>query len=188
MSQATPPRFDAEPPKRGWFGRNWLWFVPTVVILPILLCGGCIAGIFFSVLGFIKGSDAYKLALERVQQSAEVQAQLGQPIEDATVFPVGNIEVNNGEGEAVLFFSIKGSKGGATVVAEGDATGGVWHFDKLVVTCDADGTEIDLSDEHVPSADDAPAFAPEADDTDGDEGATVEAADSPAPELEIKVE
>lgn len=188
MSQGNAPRFDAEPRKRGWFGRNWLWFVPTVVILPILVCGGCFAGIAFSVFGVIKGSDAYQLALERVQQSADVQAQLGQPIEDATVFPFGNIKFNGGESEAALFFSVKGPNGGANVVVEGETTGGAWHFDKLVVTCDSDGTQIDLSDEHVPSADDAPAFAPEADDSEGDEAESEEKKSGPAPALEINVE
>ncbi len=188
MSQANPPRFDAEPPKRGWFGRNWLWFVPTVIVLPILLCAGCFGGIFFSVVAAIKGSDAYKLALERVQQSPDVQAQLGEPITDATVLPMGNIQFTNGEGTADMFFSVKGPKGSANVVVEAETTAGAWHFDKLEVTCDADGTKIDLSEEHVPNADDAPAFAPDADEAAAESGNAEESEEGPAPPLEINVE
>jgi len=185
MSQVPPPRFDAEPPKRGWFGRNWLWFVPTVIVLPILLCAGCFGGLFFIGVAALKGNPAYQQALKRVQDNPEVQAQLGQPIDDATVLPQGQFNLENGEGTAKFFFSVKGPKGSANVIAEAETTDGNWHYDKLELTCDADGTKIDLSEAHVPNADDAPAFAPDADEAAAAEGTDD---DSPAPALEINVE
>jgi hypothetical protein len=188
MSQADPARFNPEPPKRGWFGRNWLWFVPTIIILPILLCGGCFGVIFFAAFSAIKGSDAYKLALERVQQSPEVQAQLGEPITDATTFPSGSVRSMNGEGSAIIYMRVAGPKGSANVVVEAETSGGAWHFDKLEVTTDADGTKIDLGDEHVPSEDDAPAFEPGGN-TDAEvEDTGEEAAEKPSPPLEINLE
>lgn len=188
MSQANPARFDPEPPKRGWFRRNWLWFVPMIIIGPFLLCAGCGGLIAFTVISAIKGSDAYKLALERVQQSPDVQAQLGEPITDATPFPTGNVSSSNGEGSALIFMRVAGPKGAANVVIEAEETGHVWHFDKLEVTVDADGARIDLSDEHVPSADDAPAFAPPAEFDAAAEQAESDGADRPAPPLQINVD
>jgi hypothetical protein len=159
MSQADPTRFEAEPPRRGWFGRNWLWFVPTLLGIPILLCGGCIGGSVLMLINAIKGSEVYKVALERVQQSPEVQAKLGQPIEDATVLPSGNINLDNDEGKAHLMFSVKGPSGTADVDLEAMIVGDQWHYEKYMVTC-SDGSTIDLSDEPVVLEDDAPVFDP----------------------------
>ena len=68
---SMPPAY-AAPPRKGWFGRNWLWFVPTIVLLPICLCGGmCVVVPYFAMRG-LSESGAYKLALDTVQQNAEV--------------------------------------------------------------------------------------------------------------------
>lgn len=186
MSQLDQARFDAEPPKRGWFRRNWLWFVPTIILLPIFLCGGCFATIFYAVVSGIKGSGAYQTALERVQQSPEVQAAIGQPITDTTVFPTGNIQTTNNEGTAKLLFSVAGPNGTANVDLNAILVDGTWHYEKLDVTC-SDGSTIDLSDEPVVLEGDAPVFgdeAPEAEEAPAED----ERPKRPAPELNIDIE
>lgn len=186
MSQLDQARFDAEPPKRGWFRRNWLWLVPTIILVPILLCGGCVATIFYSTVALIKGSGAYQTALERVQQSPEVQAAIGQPITDTTVLPFGNVNTTNNEGKADLLFSVAGPNGTANVTIDAILVDGQWHYDTLQVQC-SDGSTIDLSDEPVVLEGDAPVFgdeAPEAEEAPAED----ERPKRPAPELNIDIE
>lgn len=161
MSQAEHARFEAEPPRRGWFGRNWLWFVPTIILLPLLLCGGCVGGVIVFGLRAVKDTDVYKGALQRVQDSAEVQAAVGQPIEDSTAFPSSEYKYENGVQTSTVRFSVQGPKGTAEVEASAVLAGDKWHYERFIVTC-SDGTSIDLSDEPVALEGDAPAFGEEA--------------------------
>src|SRR5690349_17082354 len=127
MSQADHARFEAEPPRRGWFGRNWLWFVPTLIGIPILLCGGCFGGLFYVGLRAIKDMPTYKGAVARVQESPEVQAKLGQPIEDATVLPSSEFNFRNGQQSVTQRFSVKGPTGTADVESHAIELANAWH-------------------------------------------------------------
>lgn len=186
MSQADA-RFDAEPPPRGWFGRNWLWFVPTVIILPILLCGGCIGGSLLLYLNTVKSSQPYQQALARIRENAELKEKLGEPIEEATAFPNAQWSLDNNRESAKIQFSVKGPKSDGNVEVEAVAVDGSWSFEKLEVALQ-DGTSVDLSDEHVPGEDDAPAFAPSGEEPAENQESTEEPADAPPPALDIKVQ
>lgn len=161
MSQADHARFEVEPPRRGWFARNWLWFVPTVIIIPLLLCGGCIGGLLYIGLGAVKDTDVYKGALKRVQDSPDVQAKLGQPIEDSTALPSSEFHFDNGTQTSTVRFSVKGPSGSADVEAGAVLVGDKWHYERLIVT-NSDGTTIDVSDAPVALEGDAPVFGDDA--------------------------
>src|SRR5712692_6439918 len=67
--------------KPDWFGRNWRWLVPGVLLLPVLTLGGFGGCLFFGIQYGFKSSDVYKNALGRVQTDQTVTAALGSPIE-----------------------------------------------------------------------------------------------------------
>lgn len=168
---SVPPGY-ASAPKKGWFGRNWLWFVPTVVLLPICLCGGlCFGGAFFAFQG-LKSSEAYKMALEATQQNAEVQAAIGEPIEE-TLVPAGAVNTSATEGgHAALVFRVTGPKGAAVVETESTRAPGSekWEMTRLVVrpengevivivgdeeAAPLDEVEIDFQEAEMPAEDQA---------------------------------
>ena len=62
MSQPFPPM---PAPPRNWWQRNWKWFVPTGCLTMLVLLGCFITFILFVVMGALKSSDAYKMAVER---------------------------------------------------------------------------------------------------------------------------
>jgi hypothetical protein len=71
---------NSQKPRRGWFRRNWLWFVPTLLLAMMLLC---VVGFF----GFIEcnactlcNSDLYKKAMQKVMADTKVQNAVGQPL------------------------------------------------------------------------------------------------------------
>jgi len=139
----------AQPPRKGWWGRHWMWVVLVGCLAPIVLCGGCFATIFFGVFGAIKSSDVYQEALAKARASDEVQAALGQPIE-AGFFVTGSIEVSGATGNADLAIPISGPNGSATVYAVANRSAGRWSFTTLEVEVQGAASRIDLMSETDP--------------------------------------
>lgn len=61
--------------RRSWFDRNWKWTVPLAVVCAIALG----AGLFASILGFMKHSSPYQEALQRAESDPRVTARMGGP-------------------------------------------------------------------------------------------------------------
>lgn len=156
----NPDTFTAEPPQRGWFARNWLWFIPLVIVLPILICAGCCTGVLAVVGIGMKSSEPYAQALAAVQEDPQVREAIGEPIEDATWFPTGEINFVNDQGEARFDFDVKGPKGRAHVRTESRMIDGVWSMVELIVTIDATGERIGLDAPEAEGVDDAPLWEP----------------------------
>lgn len=116
-------------------------------------CGGClgllviaaIAGFFLfsTVVKTMKGSDAYKEALQRAQASPAVQEALGTPIED-TFFVGGSISIDNGNGEAHFAAPLKGSKAQGVLNVNATKSGGSWQFHTLNVLVPTTNQVIEL--------------------------------------------
>ena len=130
-------------PRKGWWGRNWKWFVPTGCLTLLLVVGGCIAGLVGFVFSLIKSSDAYKDALAAAQASPAVQKALGTPIE-AGLLVMGNIHVSGTSGNADLTIPISGPKGEATIYAVATKSAGKWTFDRLEVAIEDSDERLDL--------------------------------------------
>ncbi len=160
QSQVQPATYAAEPPQRGWFARNWLWFVPLVILLPILICAGCCTGMLLFGTGALKATEPYQAALAAVQNDPQVQEALGTPIEDATWIPVGEFNMGDGHGDARFDFKVKGPKGTAHVRTESRIIGDQWSMVELIVTIDATGERIVLGLPDDEGDDDAPLWEP----------------------------
>lgn len=119
--------------EKTWWSRNWKWVVPVgcgVPVLILLVCGGLLFGIFYWVMGLIKGSDAYTDSLQMVQQNALVQAELGTPIEPG-YWVMGEINLTNNSGDADISYSVSGPQGEGTVYVVAEKAAGQWDF-KLI--------------------------------------------------------
>jgi hypothetical protein len=136
---ATPP---AEP-RKGWFGRNWKWFVPGGCLTIIVLIAAVIGGILFIVEGSIKTSGAYTQALAQAQANPQVAEKIGRPIKGGW-FVSGNINTNGDSGDADISFPISGSIGKGKVYAVAKKSVGIWQFDTLQVEVDGQADRIDL--------------------------------------------
>ena len=150
----TPPPATPAPtpvPRRGWWSRNWFWFVPTGCLSLLALFALFIGGIVFMVFGAMKHSDVYKDALARAKRNSEVRRALGSRIHDG-MFPSGKTNVEGGSGEADLTITISGSKGKGTLYVVAKKTAGQWHYTTLSVKT-AGGDEIDLNATSEPSND-----------------------------------
>src|SRR5258707_14508499 len=70
-----PPPTDQRP---RWFSRNWKWFIPTVILVPILAIALFVVRILSFVCGMITCSEPYHHAVAAVSHDARVTAQLGE--------------------------------------------------------------------------------------------------------------
>jgi len=129
--------------QKSWIGRNWLWFVPVVVLAPVLTCVGLVTVIGALVFGMIKGSDPYQDSLRAAQQSVALQAELGTPIE-AGFFVFGELNLNNSSGDVDISYTVSGPSGDATVYVVGTKSGGQWTYQMIDAEVDATGRRIDL--------------------------------------------
>lgn len=131
----NPPYETPAPPRKNWFGRNWWWFLPTVIGVPVALIVGFIGGIFFLVNTMMTSSQAYIDAMTVARQSNIVQTTLGTPIEDGW-FTTGNINTSglgaNSTGHASLAIPISGPKGKGTLYLDATKSAGQWTIHELV--------------------------------------------------------
>jgi hypothetical protein len=133
-------------PRKGWFGRNWKWFVPSGCMTIIVLIAVFVGGILAVVEGSVKRSDAYIQALARVQADPQVSDKIGRPIEPGW-FISGSVNVNGDSGDANLSIPISGPKGKGKIYVEAKKSAGLWQFETLQVEVEGQPGRIDLLQE-----------------------------------------
>ena len=138
--QYTPPQPGQPAPQKS-SGCLKIFLIGCSVI--IVLGIAAIAAIVFFVFGAIKKSDVYKQALSKVRGDQRVAAVLGDPIEPG-FWVSGNVNFNNGKGNADFKFPVKGPKAKATVHAVASTEGQGWDFSTLDVTPDNGSPPINV--------------------------------------------
>lgn len=102
------------------------------------------AGFFYFVMNIIKSTDVYADSLKKAQNSAEVQAALGQPIEAGWMMQ-GSVNVDNGAGNADFSIPLSGPKGEGTLIVKAErAPGSAWQYKALEVQITGSDQKIDL--------------------------------------------
>jgi hypothetical protein len=132
-------------PPRGWWSRNWKWFVPTGCFSLVLIFVGCIFAFVIVTLvpGSFRNTDVYRQAMAKATSNPEVVAQLGTPIKVST-FLSGSVTSADGSGEANMTIPISGPKGKGNIYLEARKFGGEWTFQRLVVAIDGRQERINL--------------------------------------------
>jgi hypothetical protein len=131
------------PPKqRGWWSRNWLWFVPTVLLSCVVLCCGCLGGIGY---WFFKSfpTEVLQMAMAKIEADEGLQEELGKPI---TLDMTKTMSFRKEPQEADIHWNIVGPKGQARAHATARKEGDRWDLVVLEVTL-ASGKKISISQE-----------------------------------------
>lgn len=100
-------------------------------------------GLFFAITASFKSSEAFKMAVTKLESNQEAAQLLGKPI--STGFPMGSIEVSGPSGSAKLSFSVEGAKGKGTVYMDAVKELGQWKTNQIVLEEDGTGRRIDLN-------------------------------------------
>ena len=121
-----------QPEKKGWWSRNWKWFVPVGCLSMLAVGAVVIVLIVTLVFGALKSSDVYKQALTKATANPTVISELGEPIEAGWMVS-GSISVTGSSGEADISIPISGPRKSATIYAVGQKSAGQWKFARLEV-------------------------------------------------------
>lgn len=131
-----------EQEEKNWFGRNWKWLIPVGCLGFIVICFACVGTIYGTVVVAMRSSEPYQEGMSRVQNSSEVQAALGTPIEPGLLLQ-GNINIENSGGDANIQVPLNGSSGSGTLSVVAVRSGGIWEYIEVEVETDS-GQVIDL--------------------------------------------
>jgi hypothetical protein len=112
-------------------------------LLSILVLGGCSASLIFGGFVWMKNAQPLSEAIEMAKHDAMVQQELGKPMKSAFL-PSGEINVNNGAGNADLKIRLKGSKQDGILYVEAIREQGSWHFRELRLVTEESDRDIDL--------------------------------------------
>ena len=154
-----------EPPKpRGWFRRNWRWFVPAL-LLTIVVGGG--GGLYWFFFVRVYNLDVCKSAMQTIAADKGMQETLGEPIQPIRrppsifskagwqeIMPNARVE----ESEIDVRWNIAGPKGQAAAKLLAKKRSGEWQTVLLKVTL-ASGKEVSLQEVGNP-ANEAPPYVP----------------------------
>jgi hypothetical protein len=135
---------DPHPPQqKGWFGRNWKWFIPTGCLSIILIIAAGIGVVVYVAIGAIKSSDIYQESLTKAKSNAAVVERLGEPIEAGWQIS-GKINVSGNSGNADVKIPISGPKKSGALYATAVKRQGRWIFSVLEVEIDGEPQRINL--------------------------------------------
>ncbi|MEM9345911.1 MAG: cytochrome c oxidase assembly factor Coa1 family protein [Planctomycetota bacterium] len=143
-------------PRPSWFKRNWPWFVPTMILLPVFCCCGGGGVFLWWGLNEMEQLTPYVDTIKAAEQDPQVQQALGTPLEVPTVFglPNGqmNYELNTGGEKFTADVKLEGPLASGTLRIEAKSTDGInWTYTVREIELPG-GTVIDL----IPPASTAP--------------------------------
>lgn len=167
--------FAREQRQRGWFKRNWLWFVPVLLLAIVVLGGGFL---YWSLFIRVYHLPVCQSAMRTIQADKSLQNSLGQPIQPVywpsrEAAPSARIE----ESEIDVRWNIEGPKSHAKAHVLAKLRQGQWEIIQLEVLLAGD-KRVSLADA-AGGADEAPAFAPPKPGTDKP------SSNMPAPEINL---
>lgn len=150
--------------ERSWFERNWLWAVPllgclSVLVLPMCVCGGCMGALCATMRG---QTSVMMDGVTRATTHPEVIAALGEPVRPS-VPKNTQMRQNDDVGFIDVHVPLEGPKGTGVLHIVASGKDDAWTFQVLDVTIDADGRVIALPLEApgiTPPAAETPETAP----------------------------
>jgi hypothetical protein len=119
--------------------RKWAIWAVVLWLAAIAAFGGLFGSVFYA----LGNSEAYRLAVSKLQSNAAAMSALGAPISTGT--PSGEISTKGEDsGEAKLDFSVTGIKAKGQLHVEALKKDGVWSLRALNLKIDGRDDVIDL--------------------------------------------
>ena len=122
----------------AWRNKRWqspehfrhvqrLWAIWSVVIWLAVIA--IVVAVWFGIMAMFKNSEAYQLAVARLNANAEATAVLGTPIKSGN--PSGSISTSGPSGRAELAIPVEGPKARGTLYMQVTKEFGTWKLNRI---------------------------------------------------------
>jgi hypothetical protein len=134
---------------KNWWSSNWKWFLPTSLILFLLLFGfilsSSIDGNITDIALAYSDDSLYEKAIEKTKTNERVLEILGEiePIDKLAIIE-GNAIYSNNNNSVVLSIRIKGNKGKGKMDISAEKKGSVWEYKKINIRIKEPKEEIQI--------------------------------------------
>lgn len=118
--------------------RKWAIWGVVLWLAAIAMFGSIFGSVFYA----LRYSEAYQLAVTKLESNTAAMSALGAPI--STGMPSGEISTKDTSGEAKLEFSVTGTKAKGELQVEALKKDGVWSLKVLDLKIDGRDDVIDL--------------------------------------------
>ena len=133
-----------EQKEKGWWGRNWYWFVPSTCLGCLILPVACVGGCLYMGISQLKSFGPYEEAISIAAADPRVEEALGVPLElDLRGFD-GPMSSDMRNDEAEFELPVKGPRGRGILRLEAERRDGEWHYSRLEIEVRDTGETIDL--------------------------------------------
>ena len=130
--------------RKSWFKRNWLWFIPTMGCLTLIVLFFLgVGALVFGVTNMISESTPAQYAIEKASENTSVIELLGEPIVKNGMAS-GNINFSNNTGDADLRIPVSGPKGEGFIRVVGESYDDEWTYEKLYIVIKETNEKINL--------------------------------------------
>lgn len=137
-----------EQTEKGWWGRNWGWFVPTACLGCLILPVACVGGCIWLGVSSIKSFDPFEEALAAANSHPRVEELLGNPVVMDWKGLSGQVNTELDNRRAEMNLPLKGPQGRGTLRLLAYQRNGVWEYERLELEVRDHDETIDLR-EHV---------------------------------------
>ncbi|HTA66553.1 MAG TPA: cytochrome c oxidase assembly factor Coa1 family protein [Xanthomonadaceae bacterium] len=131
--------------------RAWAKWGVVVWLACIVLSAIFVALIFFVVTAAMKGSEPYRMGVDRLHADTAAMTELGTPV--TTSFPSGSIHVLNDEGTVDFRIAVHGTSKSGVLYIRGERSEDRWHYDRVDLVIGSQ--HIDLGSEQASGRDDS---------------------------------
>jgi hypothetical protein len=134
---------------KNWWNSNWKWFLPTSLILFLLLFGfilsSSIDGNITDIALAYSDDSLYEKAIEKAKTNERVLEVIGEigPIDKLAIFE-GNAIYSNNNNSVALSIRIKGNKGKGKMDILAEKKGSAWEYKKISIRIKEPKEEIQI--------------------------------------------
>ncbi len=134
---------------KNWWNSNWKWFLPTSLILFLLLFGFILSSSIDENITDIalaySDNSLYEKAIEKAETNERVLKIIGkiEPIDKLAIFE-GNAVYSNNNNSVALSIRIKGNKGKGKMDISAEKNGTVWEYKKINIRIKDPKEEIQI--------------------------------------------
>ena len=135
--------------EKSWWKRNWKWFLPTFILVFLLLFGVILSsgveGNVTDIAQAYSDNSLYEKAIEKAKTNERVIELIGEiePIDKLAILE-GNAIYSNNNNSVELSIRVRGNKGNGKMDISADKNGKEWGYKKISIRIKDPKEEIQI--------------------------------------------